>query len=180
MNRHLGQKVDAKPPANQQFLPRKNSRQYDARSEAVPPVMVRGGMGGMAFGRVASSRMHKQKSPKRRFDVPLNIPGAEIRLPSVPFIHLGWRGVSFLMVLMMTACLFLMWKAPVFQVNAVEAKGLQRLTVGDLNAVMGTFGKSVFTIDPAVLEQTPPAGFSRVVENLSSGQFTGQCKGCSD
>jgi hypothetical protein len=148
-----------KSPSNQQFRPRKNSRQFDARSEAVPPVMVRGGMGGMAFGRVASSRMHKQKSPKRRFDVPLNIPGAEIRLPSVPFVHLGWRGVSFLMVLMMTASLFLMWKAPVFQVNAVEAKGLQRLTVGDINTVLGTFGKSVFTIDPTVLEQNLQQAF---------------------
>jgi cell division protein FtsQ len=116
-------------------------------------VMVRGGMGGMAFGRVASSRMHKQRSPKRRFDVPLNIPGAEIRLPSIPFIHLGWRGVSFMMVLMMSACLFLMWKAPVFQVNAIEAEGLKRLTVGDINTVMGTFGKSVFNLDPAALEQ---------------------------
>jgi hypothetical protein len=142
-----------KTTASQQFHPRKNSRQYDARSESVPPVMVRGGMGGMAFGRVASSRMLKQKSPKRRFDVPLNIPGAEIRLPSIPLIHLGWRGVSFMMVLMMTACLFLMWKAPVFQVNAIEAEGLKRLTVGDMNAVMGTFGKSVFNIDPTALEQ---------------------------
>jgi cell division protein FtsQ len=145
--------------ANQQFHPRKNSRQYDAHSESVPPVMVRGGMGGMAFGRVASSRMHKQKSPKRRFDVPLNIPGAEIRLPSIPLIHLGWRGVSFMMVLMMTACLFLMWKAPVFQVNAIEAEGLKRLTVGDMNAVMGTFGKSVFKLDPTVLEQTLQQAF---------------------
>jgi len=116
-------------------------------------------MGGMAFGRVATSRVNKQRTPKRRFDVPLNIPGAEIRLPSVPFIQVGWRGVSFLMVLMMTACLFLMWKAPVFQVNAVEAKGLQRLTVGDMNTVMGTFGKSVFTIDPEVLEQTLQQAF---------------------
>jgi len=136
------------------FLPRKSRRVYDAHSEAAPPVMVRGGMGGMAFGRVASSKLHKQRSPKRRIDVPLNITGAELRLPSLPFLHLGWRAVSLLMVLMMTASLFLIWKAPVFQVNSVEAKGLQRLTVGDLNAVMGTFGKSVFTINPDVLDKT--------------------------
>ena len=136
------------------YLPRKSRRVYDARSEAAPPVMVRGGMGGMAFGRVASSRFHKQRTPKRRIDVPLNVTGAELRLPSLPFLHLGWKAVSLLMVLMMTACLFLIWKAPVFQVNSVEAEGLQRLTVGDLNAVMGTFGKSVFTINPNLLDET--------------------------
>lgn len=136
------------------FLPRKNRRVYDAHSEAAPPVMVRGGMSGMAFGRVASSRLHKHKSPKRRIDVPLNVTGAELRLPTLPFMNLGWRAVSFLMVLMMTASLFLIWKAPVFQVNTVEAEGLQRLTVGDLNAVMGTFGKSVFTINPNLLDET--------------------------
>jgi hypothetical protein len=134
-------------------LPRKNRRVFDARAEAAPPVMVRGGMGGMAFGRVASSRLSKQRQPKRRIDVPLNVTGAELRLPSIPFVHLGWRVVSLLMVLMMVASLFLIWKAPVFQVNSVEAEGLQRLTVGDLNTVMGTLGKSVFTINPTILDE---------------------------
>ncbi len=140
--------------AEHDSLPRKNRRIYDAHSEAAPPVMVRGGMGGMAFGRVASSRLHKQRTPRRRIDLPLNVTGAELRLPSLPFLHLGWRAVSLLIVLMMTASLFLIWKAPVFQVNTVEAEGLQRLTVGDLNAVMGTFGKSIFAIDPNLLDRT--------------------------
>jgi cell division protein FtsQ len=134
-------------------MPRKNRRVFDAHAEADPPVMVRGGMGGMAFGRVASSRLNKHKSPKRRIDVPLNITGAELRLPSLPFVHLGWRAASLLMVLMMLTSLFLIWKAPVFQIHAIEAKGLQRLTVGDLNTVMGTIGKSIFTINPGLLDE---------------------------
>ncbi len=112
----------------------------------------------MAFGRSASSRLRKQRSPRRRIDVPLNVPGAEVRLPSLPFLHLGWRAVSLMMVLMMSASLFLIWKAPVFQINTVEAKGLQRLTVGDLNAVMGTFGKSVFAINPISLDDDTTPG----------------------
>jgi cell division protein FtsQ len=142
-----------KTNADRPFITRKSHRVYDAHSEAVPPVMVRGGMGGMAFGRVASSRMHKQKVPKRRFDLPLKTQGAEVRLPSIPLIHIGWRAVSLLMVLMMTASLIVIWKEPVFQVKAVEADGLKRLTVGDLNAVMGTFGASVFSINPQGLQE---------------------------
>jgi hypothetical protein len=155
-----------KTNADQTFIGRKNRRVYDTRSEAVPPVMVRGGMGGMAFGRVASSRLHKQKAPKRRFDVPLRVPGAEVRLPSLPIIHIGWRAVSLLMVIMMAASLFLIWKAPVFQVKTVEAEGLKRLTVGDLNTVMGTFGASVFSIDPQKLEEVLQQAFPELA-NIS-------------
>ena len=144
---------------DQVFSPRKNRRVYDARSEAAPPVMVRGGMGGMAFGRVASSRLNKQRSPRRRMDVPLSIPGAEVRLPSIPLVNLGWRGISLIMVVMLSICLLLMWKAPIFQVNSVDAIGLQRLTAADVNAVIGTFGKSVFSLNPSVLKQNLQQAF---------------------
>ncbi len=146
------------------FLPRKKTRVFDARSEASPPVMVRGGMGGMAFGRVASSRLSKQKPPRRRIDVPLNVTGAEMRLPAVPFPRLGWRAISLLMVLMMAACLFLIWKAPVFQVSGMEVIGLKRLTVSDLNAVMKTFGKSVFTINPNSLNASLKEAFPELAK----------------
>jgi hypothetical protein len=144
---------------NHACIPRKNRRIYDARTETAPPVMVRGGMGGMAFGRVATSRLHKQKPPRRRFDIPLKVQGAEVRLPSVPFINIGWRAVSLLLVLMMAGSLFLIWKSPVFQVKAVEAEGLKRLTVGDLNTVLGTFGASIFSINPQGLEQIVQQAF---------------------
>lgn len=140
-------------------IPTKNRRVFDARSESAPPVMVRGGMSGMAFGRVANSRLQKQRAPRRRIDVPLRSTGAEIRLPSIPFIQAGWRSISLLMVIMLSACLFLMWKAPMFQVNAVEADGLKRLTVNDLYAVMGTTGKSVFALDPNALRQALSQAF---------------------
>jgi cell division protein FtsQ len=145
------------------YMPPKNHRVYDARSEATPPVMVRGGMGGMAFGRVAASRLSKSRTPKRRIDVPLRVTGAEVRLPAIPFIQLGWRAVSLLMVLVMSASLILMWKAPVFRVGTVEAVGLKRLTVSDLNAVMGTFGKSIFSLNPSAIRQ----GLSQAFPELS-------------
>jgi cell division protein FtsQ len=146
------------------FLPRKKGRVFEARGEASPPVMVRGGMGGMAFGRVASSRLSKQKPPRRRIDVPLNAHGAEMRLPAVPYPRLGWRAISLLMVMMMVASLFLIWKAPVFQVTKMQAEGLKRLTVSDLNAVMRATGKSVFTINPKNLDQALHQAFPELAK----------------
>ncbi len=153
-----------KDRSDQPYHPRKNRRQFDARSEAVPPVMVRGGMGGMAFGRVASSRLRKQHTPKRRFDVPLSVPGAEVRLPSLPIIHLGWKGVSLIIVVLSVISLIMMWKSPVFQVKTVEAKGLQRLTTNDLNVVLGTVGQSVFSLDPLILRQNLQQAFPELAK----------------
>jgi cell division protein FtsQ len=150
--------------ASRGALPRKNRRVFDAHSEAAPPVMVRGGMGGMAFGRVASSRLNKQRSPKRRIDVPLNVTGAELRLPAVPFIHLGWRAASLVMVIMMFTSLFIIWKAPVFQISSLTAVGLHRLTVGDLTTVMGSLGKSIFTINPSVLDENLHQAFPELAK----------------
>lgn len=148
-----------KAKSEPQILPKKNRRIYDSRSDAPPPVMVRGGVKGMAFGRVASSRVPKRRVPKRRIDVPLRVPGAEVRLPSLPFLQLGWRYVSLLMVLMMCASLFLIWKAPVFQVSTIQTVGLHRLTASDLNVVMGTVGKSIFTLNPKSLTESIQQAF---------------------
>jgi len=153
-----------KTSTSQPYLPRKNRRLYDSHSEAAPPVMVRGGMGGMAFGRVASSRLQKQKTPRRRFDVPLSVPGAEVRLPSIPLVHLGWKAISLIMAVMMVVSLFMMWKSPVFQVKTVQAKGLQRLTEGDLNVVLGSVGRSVFSLDPRTLKQNLQQAFPELDE----------------
>lgn len=148
-------KTDIRPGPS----PRINRRTYDARSEGAPPVMVRGGLGGMAFGRVASSKLNKHKAPKRRIDVPLSITGAEVRLPSIPLVHIGWRAVSLLMVLMMAASLVLIWKAPAFRVATMKAEGLQRLTITDLNAVMKISGKSIFTINPTAVDSALQRAF---------------------
>ena len=112
----------------------------------MPPVLVRGGMPDMAV------RKTRQGMPKRRYEVALGIPGAELQLPSLPMVKVGWRALSGLLAAMMVACLFILWKSPAFQVNTVEAEGLQRLSVGDLNGVMDILGSSVFSLDPEAIQ----------------------------
>lgn len=98
-------------------------------------------------------RRTKQSLPRRRYDVTLDVPGAELQLPSLPMVKVGWRALSGLLALMMIACLFILWKSPAFQVTTVEAEGLERLTVANLNAVLDVLGNSVFSLDPMVMEQ---------------------------
>ena len=141
------------------YLPKVSRRTFEARSESAPPVMVRGGLGGMAFGRIASSKLSKRKAPRRRIDVPLNVPGAEVRLPSIPLLHVGWRAASFFMVVLMIASLVLIWKSPTFKISSIKTEGLQRLTLTDLNAVMRISGKSIFTIDPKTVDEALEQAF---------------------
>ena len=126
---------------------RRQRRTVSTSQGKLPPVLVRSGMADMA------ARRPKQSQPRRRYDVALAVPGAELQLPSLPMMKVGWRAVSGLLAVMMVACLFVLWKLPTFQVSAVEAEGLQRLSVADLNAVMDVLGNSVFSLDPPALEQ---------------------------
>ena len=127
-------------------------------SSGTIPVMARGGMESMAVKRP------RRGQPKRRYDIPLgaliaDAPGAEVRLPALPLIKFSWRSVSGLIVLMLLACLFMAWKSPAFHVSDVQAVGLERLTVTDLNSVMGVLGDSVFLLSTKELEQNLMAQF---------------------
>lgn len=117
------------------------------------PVMARGGMESMA------SRRPRRPQPKRRFDISLrslaaDAPGAEVRLPAMPRLHVGWRLLSGSIVLMLIACLYMLWKSPAFHISDVQAFGLQRLTVADLSSAMAVSGDSAFFINTRELEET--------------------------
>lgn len=106
-----------------------------------PPVLVRGDRSEQSMAGKGRS------SARRRYDVALGIPGAELRLPALPQVHLTWRYLSGLMVVMIAICLYYMWNSPLYRVAGVELVGAQRLTSSELNAVLGIEGKTVFEID---------------------------------
>jgi len=121
-------------------------------SAGMPPVMARGGMESMAV------RRPRRGQPKRRFDISLgslvaDAPGAEVRLPALPRIQISWRVLSGGIVIMLLASLFMIWKSPAFRIADVQAVGLQRLTVADLNSTLGVLGESVFFLSSKEMEQ---------------------------
>ncbi len=143
----MPQRGTAVSPARSLSADRRQRHAVNTSQGKMPPVLVRGRMPDMAVRRT------KQSLPRRRYDVTLAVPGAELQLPSLPMVKVGWRALSGMLAVMMIACLFLLWKSPAFQVSTVEAEGLQRLSVADLNAVMDVLGNSIFSLDPPVLEQ---------------------------
>jgi cell division septal protein FtsQ len=121
---------------------------YNERS--VPPVMVRG----VDVRNIPLSSGKKGKAkPRRRYDVALNMPGVEMRLPSLPQVALSWRMASFLLVAALGTLIYHLWSSPQYRVQAAQISGLQRLSSADLNAIMDVRGETIFAIAPRQLEE---------------------------
>jgi len=118
-------------------------------SSSVPPVMVRGGQPGF----VLDAPKRKKSKPRRRFDLALGANGAEMRLPGLPQVAVGWRFVSGLLMAALLALLFHLWNSPMYQVNQLEINGLRRLDTRDVATILGLSGETIFSIDVEVLEQ---------------------------
>jgi len=114
----------------------------------IPPVMARA----IYPGTVGKGSQAKRKV-KRRFDVALNVPGAEIRLPSVPRVRLGWRLISFVLVAALGFVIYQSFSAPQFLVQDAEVNGLRRISKDEVNAALNLSGKPVFMVNPETMKQ---------------------------
>lgn len=111
------------------------------------PVMVRGDVAGL------SSPLFRQKKVRRHYDLALNVPGAEMRLPALPQIQFGWRLVSGLLVASLSVLLYYLWTLPMFQVIDAKVTGLSRLSSRDINTVLNIANQPIFTLDANAMEQ---------------------------
>lgn len=114
-----------------------------------PPVMVRGDYSGTPLP-VRKSAKHKAK---RRYDLTLNIPGAEMRLPYMPQVSVGFRLVSGVLSVALALLLYHLWNSPAYRVEAAQIEGLQRLSKNDVNALVDISGEPIFNVDPRVIQE---------------------------
>ncbi len=99
---------------------------------------------------------------RRRRTLQLASEGAELRLPALPSVHIGWRMVSAGLVLVMSLLLYMIWSSTGFLVSRVELAGVQRLDAQDVNSVLGVAGASVFEMVPAQIEEQLLANFPEI------------------
>jgi len=128
---------------------RRTTRRTGRRFEqtAPPPMMVRSGVQGLPLSRKKRSRA------KRRVDVSLGMPGAEMRLPSLPRVKIGWRLVSAMIVALLGFLLYNLWNSPKYQVNVAQVSGLQRISAHEVQAVLGLSGQPVFTLNQHAMQE---------------------------
>lgn len=107
---------------------------------------------------------HRQKKTikntvRRRIDIPLGERGAEIRLPSIPVVHLSKRWLWLLVAICLAGGIYFIWYAPFFTVDRAQVSGLRQIKTADVNAVLDVSGKPIFMVRPYKLEQALQAAF---------------------
>ncbi len=133
------------------------SRARQAASHPIPsqPVIVRGTHPTAA----RPLRKATQTRVRRQFYYTLGNTGAELRLPAIPFIRPDWRFLSGLLTIALLLALYSLATAPLFQVQQYEVQGIQRLTFGDIEAVLGLQGARIIEFNMAEAESKLAAAF---------------------
>ena len=115
----------------------------------LPPVMVRG----REMGIPLPARKRKKQKVRRRYDLTLSVPGAEMRLPALPQVSFGIRLVSGVLAVALALLLYHLWSSPIYHVEEAQIIGLQRLNSLDVNTVMDVAGELIFAVDTKGLQQ---------------------------
>jgi hypothetical protein len=114
----------------------------------LPPVMARA----LSTSIPLQQKQSRRQKVRRRVDVALNVPGAEVHLPSLPVVNLDWRLLSAALAIGLGALLYWLWNDPLFVVSTPQIVGMQRLTEQDINAVLKVSGENIFTLQPVLLQ----------------------------
>lgn len=129
--------------------PRKDRKSKNTRAQSMPPVFSRTGI---AYPTTTTLPPKPRKKVRRKYNVSLDSAGAEVKLPAIPVISIGWRVLSGLMTAGLLFAIYWMWTASMFAVTDITLSGIARVDKGELYAKADIVGKPVFAVDPQLLE----------------------------
>jgi hypothetical protein len=129
---------------------RKDRKNKLNNSRSMPPVYSRTGI---AYPAATSTSKKVRARERRKYNVSLDTTGAEVKLPAIPVVSVGWRVLSGALTLGLLFALYWLWTSPMFLVEEVSLNGISRVDEGDLLARADILGKPVFAIDPQSLQE---------------------------
>lgn len=122
------------------------------RIRSVPTTVTTRGTGTL---RPAPARKTTARPATRRYEnaASLTLNGAQLRVPALPQIQMGWRWASAVIVIFTFWALYMMWSAPQFRVSEARVVGNQRLSNAEVNAALGLYGQPSFSLDPQDMQR---------------------------
>lgn len=134
--------------------PQKQNTRGKSSYRELPPITARGVVNDFAIER-------RKKAQKRRFNAAISLPRLRgltrpiARVLPLPLtsIRLGWRVLSFILVMLLGTGLYLAWTLPEFRVNAARITGNQRIPADEINAALELDGSPVFLLTPAHIRE---------------------------
>lgn len=136
------------------------TREAANRAARSPSVTVRGDFHSAARPIHQSSRSRV----KRQFYYSLGASGAELRLPALPMVGIGWRVISAIIAVFTGLAIFALGFSAEFQVSDISVEGISRLTVGDIEAVLGARGMQIVTFDSQAAKADLQRAFPELAE----------------
>ncbi|MCC6300956.1 MAG: FtsQ-type POTRA domain-containing protein [Anaerolineales bacterium] len=103
----------------------------------------------------AAKKVNAPKQGKRRFQIALAVPRVNFRaihMPTFPRPRVGWRALSFLLVVLCGAAIYLAFTRPELRVVEAQVTGNQILTPAEINSAINVAGQPIFTLIPSDLE----------------------------
>ena len=110
----------------------------------LPPVTKRAS--GLAGTYVVQK--HKKQQTNRRFNIAFGMPDVRLHAPTLSRIQVGWRLLSFFLILLLGTATYLAWTLPTFRVVEPQVTGNSRLSAAEISAVLNLAGLPVFTLIP--------------------------------
>ncbi|MBE0685645.1 MAG: FtsQ-type POTRA domain-containing protein, partial [Anaerolineaceae bacterium] len=136
--------------------------------KAATPMVSRRGAYAVAYP--AKSKQTKS----RQYNYAVGATGAEIRLPAISSINIGWRFLSFFLGIFCLVGIYLLFNSAEFRVNQIQTSGLLRLNAADLDAVMKINGESIIWMDANQVKQDLTIAFPELKDIQISVEFPNQ------
>lgn len=85
-----------------------------------------------------------------------------LHAPAMPRIRVGWRLLSFFLVILLGAGIYYAYTLPMFHINGVTLTGNQYLSAEEANAVLGLNGMPIFLLEPEKVETALRLNFPEI------------------
>lgn len=141
-----------------------NKQRTSSASRNMPPVVTRNNSYVRSTRRSDKARRGSTKEARRRYNVALNTKGAELRLPAIPVVKVGWRVISGFMVILTLLAIYYLWTAPHMQVQQIELVGVERVSTEQVGDALQVIGSPIFTVDRTQVMQTLQENYWELVD----------------
>jgi len=115
-------------------------------ARTVAPVVMR------AKKKAAKPVRTSTQNTRRRFNISLHMPRANVRSIGMPRPKLGWRLLSFVLVSLLGAAVYFAFERTDLRVTEAQLSGGQFISQAEINTVLNVAGQPIFLLTPSDIE----------------------------
>lgn len=111
---------------------------------------------------VDAATVRSSAKPARQYQALAASVTGRLQAPSLPRIRMGWRLLSFFLVVLFGAGLYYAYTLPMFRITGIALVGNQYLSAEEANTVLGLNGMPIFLLEPEKVENALRLNFPEI------------------